>query len=148
MTLDQIIRQKNGRVISRFPDTPITEIIGTMRAENIGAVVIVHADGGVAGIISEREIISALNRHGAAAMKLFAQDIMVRDLPLVRSDEKLQNVVALMTRMRLRHMPVVDGPHLVGILSIGDVLASRLEERNEENAVLRDMARWRLAIAA
>jgi len=147
MSLDQILRRKAGRIISRPPTTPVSEIANLMRAENIGAVVIVRIDGSVAGIISEREIVAALNKHGSAAMQLFSRDIMITDLPQVRPDEKIHNVMTMMTLSRMRHVPVVDGRNLVGVLSIGDIVAARLDETNMENAVLRDMALSHLAAA-
>lgn len=147
MSLDQILRRKAGRIISRPPTTAVSEIVNLMRAENIGAVVIVRIDGSVAGIISEREIVAALNKHGSAAMQLFSRDIMITDLPQVRPDEKIHNVMTMMTLSRMRHVPVVDGRNLVGVLSIGDIVAARLDETNMENAVLRDMALSHLAAA-
>jgi len=147
MSLDQILRRKAGRIISRPATTPVNEIVNLMRVENIGAVVIVRIDGSVAGLISEREIVAALNKHGTAVMQLVSKDIMITDLPQVRRDDKIHNVMTMMTQSRMRHVPVADGRNLVGVLSIGDIVAARLDETNMENAVLRDMALSHLAAA-
>jgi len=109
-----------------------------MRLERIGAVII-SADGkSIAGILSERDILRALAEHGAGLLALKAEDLMTREVVTCSREETLQSVMVKMTHRRIRHLPVVEQGELVGIISIGDAVKSRLEEAELETSVLRD----------
>jgi len=147
MFIDALLRRKDNLVVSASDNAMLAEIIQLMSAQTIGAVVIIDANGGLAGIISEREVVGALNAHGPAATQLPVRTLMIKDVPTALPSDRLRDVMKIMTRRRMRHIPVVDGGQLVGLVSIGDVIASQLEETMQENAVLQDLARGHLAAA-
>ena len=109
------------------------------------APVVEDAAGNMNGLISERELTAAVARWGSDAPHRKVQDIMVKEPLAVRSTDTLNVVTTAMTHLRARHALVIDEDKLVGILSIGDVLKFRLDEKIQENLVLQDIARWRTA---
>ena len=94
-------------------------------------------EGGVAGIVSERDLVRALASHGAKALELEARQVMTRDVVTCDPDESIDNVMEIMTRGRFRHLPVVRRGELLGLVSIGDVVKSRLEETRHEAEALK-----------
>jgi CBS domain-containing protein len=109
-----------------------------LRAKNIGALV-VTSENAVLGLISEREIVRAFSRYGEIAGSMPVKEIMQCGVPTVSPDESVNRVMNLMTRHRVRHMPVLRGGKLAGIVSIGDVVKHRLEDLELETNVLRDV---------
>jgi CBS domain-containing protein len=138
MSIESILRRKGTEVTTISPDASIKRAADWLRAKNIGALV-VPGENGVFGLVSEREIVHAFSRYGEAAGSMLVRDIMHGGVPTVSPDESVNRVMKLMTRDRVRHLPVVLGGKLVGILSIGDVVKHRLEEMETETSVLRDI---------
>jgi CBS domain-containing protein len=112
-----------------------------MSVEHIGAIVISEDGQTVAGILSERDIVRGLARHGTSIFELNAKDLMLPATVTCSSSDKLREVVARMTQTRVRHVPVIERGRLCGIISIGDVVKNRLEEVELESEVLRDVYR-------
>src|SRR6266436_9223243 len=108
-----------------------------LSAKNIGALVVTSEDA-VLGLISEREIVHAFSRYGETAGSMPVKEIMQYGVTTVSPDESVKRVMSLMTHHRVRHMPVLRGGKLAGIVSIGDVVKHRLEELELETNVLRD----------
>lgn len=138
MSIESILRRKGTEVTTISPDASIKRAADWLRAKNIGALV-VTSETGVFGLISEREIVHAFSRFGEAAGSMLVREIMHGGVPTVSPDESVNRVMKLMTRDRVRHLPVVLDGKLVGILSIGDVVKHRLEEMETEASVLRDI---------
>ena len=109
-----------------------------LRAKNIGALV-VTSENAVVGLISEREIVHAFSRYGEEAGSMSVKEIMQYGVTTVSPDESVNRVMNLMTHHRVRHMPVLRGGKLAGIVSIGDVVKHRLEDLELETSVLRDV---------
>ena len=109
-----------------------------LRTKKIGALVVTSGNA-VLGLISEREIVQAFSRYGEAAASKPVKEIMQYGVTTVSPDESVNRVMNLMTRHRVRHMPVLRGGNLAGIVSIGDVVKYRLEELELETNVLRDV---------
>jgi CBS domain-containing protein len=102
---------------------------------------IVSKDGeSLEGIISERDVACGLAKHGAALSELRVSDLMTRSVITCAPEDTIGEVARIMTLQRIRHLPVKDGAKLVGVISIGDVLKSRISEIELEANVLRDMA--------
>ena len=138
MKVGAILRQKGSRVVTVRPESKIDTVVHRMRLERIGAVV-VSADGRtLAGVLSERDILRALAEHGAALLALTAADVVTRNVVTCGAEELVQSAMVKMTHGRFRHMPVIEGGRLAGIISIGDAVKSRLEEVELEANVLRD----------
>ena len=94
--------------------------------------------GRLAGIISERDIVRGLLTHGDELLKLPASELMTRSVKTCSPGDNIRDVMAKMTHSRVRHLPVLDGGRLCGIISIGDVVKNRLDELEMETGVLRD----------
>ncbi|HEX6509731.1 MAG TPA: CBS domain-containing protein [Chloroflexota bacterium] len=138
MTIEIILRRKGTEVTTITPDVSIKRAADWLRAKNIGALVVTSGDA-ILGLISEREIVHAFSRHGEAAGSMLVKEIMQYGVTSVSPDETIHRVMNLMTHHRVRHMPVVQGGKLVGIVSIGDVVKYRLEDLELEANVLRDV---------
>jgi len=138
MTIESILARKGTNVTTIGPDASIKRAADWLRAKNIGALV-VTSENVVVGLISEREIVHAFSRYGETAGSMAVKEIMQYGVTAVSPDESINRVMNLMTHHRVRHMPVLRGGKLVGIVSIGDVVKSRLEDLELETNVLRDV---------
>jgi predicted transcriptional regulator len=108
-----------------------------LRAKNIGSVVVTSGNS-ILGVISEREIVHALSQFGEQVASMTVKDIMRHGLVTVAPEDDLSRVMKLMTRHRVRHMPVLRDGKLCGIISIGDVVKHRLDDLELEANILRD----------
>ena len=138
MTIESILRRKGTDVTTIAPDASIKRAADWLRAKNIGALVVTSEDK-ILGLISEREIVHAFSRHGERAGTMLVQEIMQYGMTTVSPDDSVNRVMKLMTQHRVRHMPVMHGGKLAGIISIGDVVKYRLEDLELETNVLRDV---------
>jgi CBS domain-containing protein len=138
MNVASILKDKGSSVATARPDTTIAEASAKLAARKIGALVIVGAEGRVDGILSERDIIRAIATRGAAALNEVAADIMTRQVISCTSANSLDDLMAIMTTGRFRHVPVVESGALVGIISIGDVVKRHIAEVEMEATALRN----------
>jgi predicted transcriptional regulator len=137
MTVETILREKGTDVATISPDASIKSAADWLLAKNIGALVVMSTDV-LVGLIAEREIVHAFARYGESVTSMHVRDIMSQAPITVTPDEDLNRVLRLMTRHRVRHMPVLRDRKLVGIISIGDVVKRRLDDMELEANVLRD----------
>ena len=138
MLVTQIFKMKGNRIITVTPDITIAEAAEVLKRENIGAVMVSGSDGNLAGILSERDIVRAMPEHGPDLFALTVDRLMTRDVITCSSEDRVHDLMKKMTAGRFRHLPVLDGENLTGIISIGDVVKSRLEELEAETSQLRD----------
>jgi len=138
MTIESILRRKGTEVTTIAPEASIKRAADWLRVKNIGALV-VTSENAILGLISEREIVHAFSHYGDTAGLMLVKEIMQRGVPTVSPDESVNRVMNLMTHHRVRHMPVLSGGKLIGIVSIGDVVKHRLEDLELETSVLRDV---------
>jgi CBS domain-containing protein len=138
MSIESILSRKGTDVTTIGPEANIKSAAGWLRAKNIGALVVTSGNA-VLGLISEREVVDAFSRYGESAGSMPVKEIMQRGVTTVSPDESVNRVMNLMTHHRVRHMPVLRGSKLAGIVSIGDVVKYRLEELELETNVLRDV---------
>jgi CBS domain-containing protein len=138
MTIESILRRKGSDVTTIAPDVSIKRAADWLRAKNIGALVVTSEDA-ILGLISEREIVHAFSRYGETAGAMLVKEVMQYGVTTVSPDESVNRVMNLMTHHRVRHMPVLRGGKLAGIISIGDVVKYRLEDLELEANVLRDV---------
>lgn len=136
MTLATILQQRSGDVIKVAPDTLVRSVIELLADNRIGAVPVIEGDE-VVGIISERDVIYSLRRDGAAILDWPVERVMTR--PAITVDSGLSPIagLSLMTRRRIRHLPVVDEGRLVGFISIGDLVKARIELIEGEAEAMR-----------
>jgi CBS domain-containing protein len=138
MLVKAILDAKGHGVATVARTTPVATAAARMQMEHVGALV-VSADGRrPEGIIDERDIVRAYVRFGADLAGKNVGDLMRGEMISCAPDEPVRQVMAKMTRHRVRHVPVVEGGLLAGIVSIGDVVNSRLEELELEKDVMRD----------
>ena len=140
MLVHQILSLKaETAVITVKPGTSVADAAELLSEKRIGAV-IVSADGvDPRGILSERDIVRELGRRGTACMSDKVDDLMTGDLITCDGDCSTDEVLKRMTDGRFRHMPVMDGDKMVGLISIGDVVKARLAELAHENEALQGM---------
>ena len=138
MTVETILRQKGTEVSTIEPEASIRRAADLLRVKNIGALV-VTSEKAVLGLISEREIVHAFSRYGETAASMPVKEIMQYGATTVSPDESVNRVMNLMTHHRVRHILVLRGGELAGIVSIGDVVKHRLEDLELETNVLRDV---------
>ncbi|HEX6559974.1 MAG TPA: CBS domain-containing protein [Longimicrobiales bacterium] len=139
MKVRELLQNKPGRVITVHPREQVATVIELLMRHGIGGVPVVTLDNEVVGFVAERDIVKALHTQEAAVRQLTVERVMRRPAPLCRVDDTLNDVMAEMTLHRLRHMVVLDGDRIAGIISLGDIVKQRLEQAQIEAEVLRDM---------
>ena len=137
MFVESILRQKGADVATIVPEASVKRATSWLHAKNVGSLVVTSGNA-VVGLISEREIVHAIARYLEAATSMPVSEIMRRGVITVSPTDTVSHVMSLMTRHRVRHMPVLRDGNLVGIISIGDVVKHRLDDLELENKVLRD----------
>ena len=137
MFVSDILAQKGALVFAVTPDTSIAQVSQDLSTQRIGSVLVVGADNSIAGIVSERDLVRAMARHGAAAIQLEAHHVMTREVVTCDPDDSIDQVMQTMTNGRFRHLPVVRHGELLGLISIGDVVKARLEETRHETEALK-----------
>lgn len=131
MRISDVLRSKGADVITTDPDRTLLEVVRTLVRHDIGATVVVE-EGRPVGIVSERDILRLTARAHEALDTTRAEALMTRDLVTASPEDDLDRVMNLMTNHRVRHLPILEGERLVGIVSIGDVV-NRLRSESEEN---------------
>lgn len=138
------ILQRKGRHVStiRSLDT-IETAVQKLYEERIGALPALDRWGKLVGMLSERDVLHALARHGAAALGFEVHELMSPDVTTCTPMDRIDEAMQVMTAHRIRHLPVVENGQLVGLVSIGDLVKHRLDEKEREAAVLMDLTRAR-----
>jgi CBS domain-containing protein len=137
MTVKTILRQKGTAVSTIEPEASISRAAHWLCLKKIGALVVTKGKA-VLGLISEREIVHAFSRNGEAAALMRVKEVMNSHVITVSPEDSITRVMKLMTQHRVRHMPVLRDGELAGIISIGDVVKSRLDDLELESNTLRD----------
>ena len=137
MTIKAILASKGSEILSVSGDATIGEAVALLAEKRIGALPVI--DGGeVRGIFSERDVIYGLARDGAAVLKRKVADVMISPAITVSPDESVMSALGLMTRRRIRHLPVTEGTQPIGFVSIGDLVKYRIDKVEAEASALRD----------
>ncbi|MGQ0672645.1 MAG: CBS domain-containing protein [Hyphomicrobium sp.] len=140
MRVSDILASKGSAVKTIAAGESIRALAQRLRTDAVGAMVVVAPSGAIEGIISERDVARGLAEHGSQVAALAVADLMTRAVITCGPDDSIAGISKVMTQRRIRHLPVVEGGSLVGLISIGDVLKHRLEEVQLEASVLRDYA--------
>ena len=138
MKVESMLAAKGDKVVTARPDATVATVIRMLKLEGIGALVVSEDGEKILGIISERDVVRALVDHGGEVLKVRVAELMTHSVKTCTPDANIKDVMAEMTRSRVRHLPVVRDGKLSGIISIGDVVKNRLEELETETSVLRD----------
>lgn len=143
MNVSSILRRKGTQVETATPHTTVENAAQRLASLEIGSLVIIGNDGGLVGVLSERDLVSALAEHGPSSSSLPVGALLMERPATCKPEDSLREVMSVMTRRRARHLPVVAGEAVVGIISIGDIVKMQLEDLELEVGVLRDYARAR-----
>jgi CBS domain-containing protein len=135
MTIAAILQSKGAEVLTVACDTKVRDAVALLADRKIGAVPVVRA-GSVAGIMSERDIIYRLRSDGAEILDWTVEQIMTAPAITVDPSTGIMSALALMTRRRIRHLPVVEGEALIGLVSIGDLVKHRMDKIEAEAAAM------------
>ncbi|MEV0228766.1 CBS domain-containing protein [Nonomuraea sp. NPDC050786] len=138
MLIGTILRAKGSDVATVAPGATVRELLTTLAERNIGAVVVSTDGSTIEGIVSERDVVRRLHDRGPAILDGPVSAIMTTEVRTVGPGENVDSLRQIMTMQRFRHMPVVENGRLVGIVSIGDVVKSAIEELETEKASLVD----------
>lgn len=136
MRIQELLKGKGSDVVTITSDTTIGELVQTLADHRIGAVVVVD-DGVITGIISERDVVRALPGGAEGLLDRQVSSLMTSDVITCAPSDEVSSLAASMTEHRFRHLPVVQGDQLVGIVSIGDIVKFRLEELQGERDQLQ-----------
>lgn len=127
MRIADVLKNKGAGVLTVAPDTLVSDLLSGLVTRNVGAMVVVGPNG-LVGIVSERDVVRMLHEHGAGALGRPVADIMTSEVITCSPEDTVDSLSGLMTTHRVRHVPVMDNGHLAGIVSIGDVVKTRMEE--------------------
>jgi CBS domain-containing protein len=138
MRISDVLRAKGTQVVTITPDTTVRRLLAVLAEYEIGAVIVSRDGRSIDGIASERDIVRALARRGAAVLSEPVTAIYTAEVRTVTPQTPLEEVMRLMTELRVRHTPVMADGGLHGIVSIGDVVKNRIDELETERAALSD----------
>lgn len=138
MTIAKIIGKRDpSDIIACDVTTPVSQAVSILAGKRIGALPVM-SEGKIAGIISERDVVYQLAEHGHAALDMTVGEIMTSPAVTVETSTTIDDALALMTKRRFRHFPVVDGDTLIAFISIGDLVKHKIDQIENEAAALRD----------
>ena len=128
-TISEILSSKGKDVWAVSPDASVYEAIEIMADKGVGALA-VKSGGSIAGILSERDYARSVTLKGKSSKEIKVREIMTTSVVCINEDRKVDECLALMTEKRIRHLPVIDGDALIGIVSLGDLVKSIIKEQS------------------
>ncbi len=137
MTIRAILQSKGTEVLSISADATVADAVALLAGRRIGAVPVID-DGAVRGIFSERDVLYGLAREGAKILEQKVADVMISPAITVEPDSPVLTALSLMTRRRIRHLPVTEGEAAIGFVSIGDLVKYRIDKIEAEAAAMRE----------
>jgi len=127
-SIQQLLKNKGSAVWSTSPDATVYEALQLLAEKNIGMLVVLQ-DGELVGVVSERDYARKVALHGKTSMKTPVIEIMTEDVITVGTEGTVEEAMALMTKLHIRHLPVVDGKKIVGVVSIGDLVKAIIADQ-------------------
>ncbi len=137
MLVSQILKQKGDMVFTASPSDSVAGVAALLQARRVGAMVVLADDRSVAGIVSERDIVRIVAEKGADGLSQPVSDCMTRDVVFAEPNETVDQLMSRMTDRRIRHLPVCQDGRLIGIVSIGDLVKSKIAETVAEAETLK-----------
>ena len=138
MTVATILKTKGNNIVTANVGESVADTAVLLAKYKIGAVLVLDKTGKVTGVLSERDIVRALAASGSGCLNQNVEDLMTKDVICCAPSDTIDEVMALMTDRRIRHLPVMDGSELKGFISIGDVVKRRISDVEQEAAAMRD----------
>jgi signal-transduction protein with cAMP-binding, CBS, and nucleotidyltransferase domain len=143
MVISKVLQRKGREVITVQTSDIVAAVVRKLAAEGIGAVVVLDRWQKLSGILTERDLVRVLADEGSEALGREVRELMTAPVITCTPAERIDDVMAMMSRKRIRHLPVIEEGRLAGIVSLGDLVQFRLDEKRLEASVLLDMARLR-----
>ena len=137
MKISTILDKKGHDIYSISPNGTLKDMVKDMLSLSIGSLLVLKEDGAIAGIITERDFLHNVNKHPDTWENVRVGDVMITKVVTASLDDTLEEVMSVMTKHRVRHMPVEDGGKVAGMLSIGDIINASLDETNFQNELLK-----------
>lgn len=137
MYVETILRKKGRNVVTVKPDDTVGRVVRVLYENGIGAAPVCNAAGDLIGVISERDIIRGMARHQGKCTSKPASDLMTSPVITCDPHTTVDTLMEMMTNQRIRHLPVMEGGELLGVVSIGDVVKQRISEIENESDALR-----------
>lgn len=137
MIIEQILNDKGREVVTVTASATLEEAAKLLDERKIGAVVAIDSDLGIVGVLSERDIVRQVARHGANALQLLVGGAMTREVITVTTSTKIDDALQLMTDRRIRHLPVTRQESLIGVISIGDLVKWKIAETEAEAEAMK-----------
>lgn len=138
MKAREILETKGSRVVTCHEDDSLIDALAIFSANKIGSLIVVDSHDKIQGIIAPRDILIVVLRNLEEIKTLKVSDIMTRDLIVATMDDRVDYIQAIMTENRIRHVPILEGTELKGIISIGDAVKAQIKEKEVENRYLKD----------
>jgi CBS domain-containing protein len=138
MLAEHILRRKGRDTITIEPDAPLKDAVDALSEYDIGALVVEEADGDVVGLLSERDVVRALSDRDPGVLDHAVRSVMSTEVLTCTPQDGVKELMEVVTRRRVRHLPVLEDGELNGIISIGDLLKTRIEEVETEQEILRE----------
>lgn len=142
MFVSDVLHSKGHEVVTVNDTDHVASVVALLASRRIGAVVVEHANKPV-GIFSERDLVNSLAKTGASTFDQPVSELMTSPMISGSPTDRIEKAMAVMTSHRIRHLPIMDGGDLVGLISIGDLVKHRLDEKELEANVLLDISRMR-----
>ena len=140
MLVSEILRKKSGTPITMNPDDSVETAIRMFKEMKIGAIMVCGSSGDLLGIVTERDVLHPMATQGASTLNQKVEEIMSQ-VHTCKMDDNISSVMRQMTYKHVRHVPVMDGGELKGMVSIGDIVKNQLDEAQLEIDTMRDFAR-------
>ncbi|KOF22403.1 inosine-5-monophosphate dehydrogenase [Ensifer adhaerens] len=132
MSVKAILNEKGRNVVTVGPRMTVQQAAVLLRDNHIGAVIIIDGDDQIAGILTERDIVAAIAKHGAACLEKPVSAVMWQNVYCCTEDMTVDTLMEMMSKLRARHLPVETNGHLAGIVSIGDVIKHHIRAMEQE----------------
>lgn len=138
MKLRDILQIKGPQVYSIGPDQSVLDAVAVLMQHRVGALLVRDDRGGVVGVLSERDVLRECLHHSAELDRIPVRDAMTANVIVCVPEDGIDYAMGVMTKNRIRHLPVMEGSRLAGLISIGDLVKASLDEAQYENRYLRD----------
>lgn len=138
MKVKDILATKGSRVVTIELSTKVFDAMKIFSANRVGSLLVVDKDDNILGIVAARDVLMAVVNHYDNIKEISVEEIMTTDLIVCSEDDDIEYVQAIMTENRVRHIPVLEGKELKGLISIGDLVKSQMKEVHVENKYLKD----------
>jgi len=138
MKAREVLEAKGTRVITVVEDSLLVDAMAIFFANKVGSLLVVDKYDNILGIVAPNDILKVVHKNLDKVPQMQVRDVMIRDLIVATPDDDLDYIQNIMTENRVRHIPILDGGKLIGLVSIGDVVKAQMKIKNVENRYLKD----------